>query len=149
MHRPGRVASAALALGLLLTQAAHAATGELTVSAPWIRFLTPGVPAAGYFTLHNAGDTPIQLVGARSPACGALMLHESSVDNGTARMQMVHSVTVPAHGKVQFRPGGYHLMCMHPAAGMSPGQHVMVSLQLQDGGSIQAQFPVYGATGKP
>ena len=76
------------------------------------------------------------------------MLHRSVTQNGTARMEMVMSVVVPPHGAVTFQPGGYHLMCMSPAAAIAPGQSVPVSLHFKDGTSLSASFPVYGAKGK-
>ncbi len=127
---------------------APAAPAGVTVSQPWFRYVAPGVPVAGYFALSNINDLPASLGGARSSACGHLGLHESVVQNGTARMNMVQSITVPAHGTVTFRPGGYHLMCMSPAADVTPGHAVAVTLQFQDGSSLSATFPVYGPKGK-
>lgn len=147
-HRPGRVVSAALALGLLAAPAARAANQDLTVAQPWIRFLTHSIPAAGYFTLQNNSATAVELTGAASPACGTLMLHESVLENGIAHMRMVKSIAVPAHGSVTFRPGGYHLMCTEPSAKMAPGRSVPVSLRFSDGTSVLATFPVYGPKGK-
>jgi copper(I)-binding protein len=138
--------SAALALGVLAAPAA--ASPSLTISHAWLRFLTPQIPAAGYFTLYNGGQHAAVLTGAASPACGKLMLHESVVHNGAASMQMVPDVVVPAHGSVTFRPGGYHLMCMSPLATIAPGQSAPVSLSFKDGSTVTATFPVYGAKGK-
>ncbi len=75
------------------------------------------------------------------------MLHRSVSENGTARMEMVPNVVVPPHGTVTFSPGGYHLMCMSPAAAIAPGQSVPVSLRFNDGTSLSVKFPVYGAKG--
>jgi len=75
------------------------------------------------------------------------MLHRSVNDNGQERMEMVASVSVPAHGEVKFAPGGYHLMCMSPTAAAARGGSVSVTLRFQDGGSLMAIFPVRGATG--
>lgn len=147
-RRPGPAASAALALGLLASPVAHAAGQDLSVSQPWIRFLTQGMPAAGYFTLNNPSDHQVVLTGAASPACGELMLHESVVVNGTAHMRMVKSIAVPAHGSISFHPGGYHLMCMRAASSMAPGQSAPVTLRFKEGTSISARFPVYGPKGK-
>jgi len=150
LHRPGPAAvSAVLALGLLVAPvAAAAATTAVTLSHPWMRFLTPRIPAAGYFTLHNNGGQPVVLTGAASPDCNQLMLHRSVEGSGTARMVMVPAVTVPAHGSVTFQPGGYHLMCMLPSAAIAPGKSVPVSLRFRDGSALSASFPVYGAKGK-
>ena len=77
-----------------------------------------------------------------------LMLHRSVDQGGQERMVEVASVPVPAHGKVSFAPGGYHLMCMSPAAAMRPGQSVPVTLRFAGGESLTASFPVRNATGK-
>ncbi len=140
--------SALCALALALSVApAPAAEPGLVVSQPWLRLIMPSRPAAGYFVLSNETGEKRTLVGAASPACGALMLHRSFNDNGQERMEMVDSVAVPAHGEVTFAPGGYHLMCMSPTAAAAPGRSVPVTLRFEDGGSLVASFPVRGPTG--
>jgi hypothetical protein len=128
--------------------AAHAAPNAVTVSDPWMRTVMPSRPAAGYFTVANATATAHRLVGAESPACGMLMLHQSVHENGQERMVMVKSVVVPAHASVTFAPGGYHLMCMSPTPAVAPGHAVPVTLRFADGDKVTASFPVRGATGK-
>jgi copper(I)-binding protein len=137
--------SFAALLAVLLPVAAQA--GNVTVSKPWMRFLLPSIPAAGYMVLQNNGDAPAVLTGASSPACSSLMLHQSQDDSGMAMMMMVQNIPIPAHGSVTFAPGGYHLMCMDPK--MKVGDKVPVTLTLQDGTSIAAVMPVYGAQSSP
>ena len=139
---------AAPMLAALSAAPALAANPALTVSHPWIRFLTPQIPAAGYFTLSNSSGQPAVLTGAASQDCGQLMLHQSMEKSGMAEMKMVSAVTVPAHGSVTFRPGGYHLMCLSPSAAITPGHDIPVSLRFKDGASLEVNFPVYGAKGK-
>jgi hypothetical protein len=151
MRRPGlaAVSAGALAFGLFAAPGIAApAPQAVTISHPWLRFLTPQIPAAGYFTLNNGSAHPVTLTGAASLDCGQLMLHRSVTENGTARMEMVPAIVVPAHGAVTFRPGGYHLMCVSPTAAIAPGRNVPVSLRFNDGSSLSASFPVYGAKGK-
>ncbi|MGC2786302.1 MAG: copper chaperone PCu(A)C [Roseiarcus sp.] len=145
----GQVSRSALcALALALSYpAAHAAEPGLVISQAWLRLIIPSRPAAGYFVLSNETGRTRTLVGAASPECGALMLHRSVNDNGQERMEMVDSVSVPAHGEVKFAPGGYHLMCMSPTAALARGRSVSVTLRFEDGGSLVASFPVRGATG--
>jgi periplasmic copper chaperone A len=128
--------------------AALAAPSPLLVSGQWFRLIMSSRPAAGYFTLSNETDTPQRLIGAASPGCGMLMLHKSVSKNGEESMVMVPSVAVPAHGNVQFAPGGYHLMCMSPTPLMKPGRSVPVTLRFENGETLNARFPVRGATGK-
>lgn len=134
----------ALALGTV----AQAAERKLTVSDPWMRSVIPSRPAAGYFTLSNDTAEAHKLVGAASPACGTLILHQSTHNDGQDRMVMVKSIPVPAHGTVKFAPGGYHLMCMSPSQAVKPGHSVPVTLRLADGSTVEASFPVRGAMGK-
>jgi copper(I)-binding protein len=126
---------------------AFAAAPGVTVRQPWMRYLLPSLPAAGYMVLQNAGDSAAVLTGAASPACGMLMLHQSQDDSGMAMMMDVQTVPIPAHGSVSFAPGGYHLMCMQPR--MKIGDKVPVTLRFQDGSSLATVMPVYGAQTAP
>jgi periplasmic copper chaperone A len=146
-HRPGRAVSAAVLLAALAAPGTAATPADVTITHPWMRFLTPQTPAAGYFTLHNSGAQPIVLTGAKSSDCGQLMLHRSVVRNTSASMVMVHSITVPAHGAVTFQPGGYHLMCTSPSTAISPGRQVLVTLTFQQIAPLTATFAVYGPKG--
>jgi copper(I)-binding protein len=136
-------------IALLLAGAglAAAACAAPTVSNAWLRALPGGIPAGGYFTLANSGTAPIDLTGAASPACASVMLHMTHQMGGVAHMMMIESVTVPAGGKVEFAPGGYHLMCMEPK-NLKPGTHVPVTLQFAGGTALTVQFAVRDATGK-
>lgn len=144
-------AARAVLLGSMLAAgltAAGATEPGISIGKPWIRMIIPQRPAAGYFTLSNDGDTPRALVGAASPGCGTLMLHESTSAGGVDQMEMVSSIPVPAHGSVAFAPGGYHLMCMSPAESLRPGSSVPVTLSFADGNTVTADFPVRGASGE-
>ena len=128
--------------------AVRAAEQGVVVSDPWMRFIMPARPAAGYFPLANKTSRLRTLVGASSPACGMLMLHRSVSESGVERMTMLKGVDVPAHGDVVFAPGGYHLMCMSPSAAMIPGRSVPVTLRFRNGDEVTASFSVRGVTGK-
>jgi copper(I)-binding protein len=132
---------------IMLPAAGRAASPDVTVTKPWMRYLLPSLPAAGYLTLHNAGNTEAVLTAAASPGCGMLMLHKSQDDSGMAMMMDMQSVTVPANGSVTFAPGGYHLMCMQPK--MKVGDRLAVTLSFQDGSTLTTTMPVYGAQNAP
>lgn len=146
----GQAARVLLATGaaMLIGTAGYAAEPGLTVADGWMRVVIAGRPAAGYFTLRNDGAAPRVLNGARSPACGSLMLHRSTHAGGQERMEMVATATVPAHGTLRFTPGDYHLMCMQPTAAVRPGATVPVTLTFADGGTVESAFAVRGAKGQ-
>ena len=135
-----------LMLSSVAAVAAPAST--LRVEAPWMRALPGTVPAGGYFILHNDGKTQVTLTGAQSPACGMLMLHLSENNGGMSSMRHVDSIDVAPGGLLEFKQGGYHLMCMQPGPAIKPGASVPVTLTFQDGAKVTAEFPVRNAAGK-
>ncbi len=160
--RPGLVL---LLAGLAPALASAEPVAGLLISDPWMRVLNRGSPAAGYFTLSNGLDHSVRLLGAASPACGSLTLHQtllrhtmsamSAMDPGNPRdggpmasMRPVPGVAVPAHGMIRFAPGGYHLMCDHPGGDVAPGRTIPVTLLLEGGGTLAADFPARGPRGE-
>jgi copper(I)-binding protein len=132
--------------GLLL--AVPAAAAEVQISEAWIRALPAPSPSGGYFTLKNVGKSDISLTGAKSGACGMLMLHRSKEMGGMSSMEDVESVPVPAGGEIRFAPGGFHLMCMDATPAIKPGGSVPVTLLFSDRTEATASFAVKNAQGK-
>src|SRR5260221_8128148 len=134
-----------LALLIAAMSAQPAIAAKLTVADAWMRALPNRLPAAGYFTLHNSGAAEVNLMDARSPACGMLMVHRSATQSGMASMTDVDSVPVQARGSVKFAPGVLHLMCMDPKPTLQPGAAVPVTLLFSAGEPGQPIFSVRNA----
>lgn len=139
---------AAMAALALVVSAALAEASEVKITDAWMRALPSGLPAGGYFTLHNNEAKSLTLTGAQSKSCGMLMLHKSDDMGGMMHMEDVAKVDVPAHGTLKFAPGGYHLMCMEPSADIKPGKTVSVTLTFSDGSSVTSPFAVRTASGQ-
>jgi len=122
--------------------------GDVAVDKAWFRAMPAHLPAAGYFTIHNAGKNEIALTGASSTACGMLMLHKSSTGSGMASMSDVDRVAVPAGGTLAFAPNGFHLMCMDPTPALKHGATVPVTLRFANGRTVTAGFLVKNARGQ-
>jgi copper(I)-binding protein len=135
-----------LSLVVLLLSVGAAQAAPLDITGAWFRSLPGKLPAGGYFTAQNNSRRDVSITGARSEACGMLMIHQSSNKGGLTGMDMVDTVKVPAGGQVAFAPGGYHLMC--EGAKMKIGTRVPVLLNLSDGTAVAVAFEVRGATGK-
>jgi periplasmic copper chaperone A len=86
--------------------------GSVQVRDARIRLLPGDLPLAGYFELHNSGDTTLEPDGASNSACDRVMLHRSVADAGISRMQAVSSLKIAPGASVRFAPGGYHQMLM-------------------------------------
>jgi hypothetical protein len=144
MHKGIRKAAIVL-LGIGIASPGFCA--GVRVSGAWFRALPSGLPAGGYFLLRNSGIAPVELVAARSSACGMVMLHRSVESGGMSRMVDVKGVVVPPGATIEFAPGGNHLMCMNPSGTMRRGGHVKVTLVFADHGTADADFNVKGASG--
>ena len=118
------------------------------MSDPWIRLLPGDLPAAGYFVLHNDSSRGVTLVGAAAPDFERVELHRSVERDSLETMEPVDSIEVQAHGKLQFRPGGYHLMLMQPRRPLSVGDVERVTFSFEDGTELAVDFDVLSATGE-
>ena len=87
----------------------------------------------------------VVLTGVRSMRFGEASMHETRLEGGVSRMRPLPRVVVPPGGKVDFQPGGRHLMLMAPDARVLPGSRVRIDLQLEDGRRIPVDFDVRGA----
>ncbi len=113
---------------------------SLRASGAWIRVMPANLPAGGYVTLENTGDTPVTLTAAASPAFGHAMVHRSSTDGGMGRMETVHDVTLPPHASTAFAPGGYHVMLTDAVMPLTVGDKVPVTFTLGDGSTLPVDF---------
>jgi copper(I)-binding protein len=141
-----RAAPRHLLAGLVLacagTVALAASPSTIVVDGGWVRWLPGDLPAAAYMTLVNNGDKPVTLVGMSSPDYGMAMLHQTTNDGSTSKMIMVDKLAIPAHGKVRFSPGNYHVMLEQPKRTLAPGDRIQLQLKFSDGETVAAPLPV-------
>jgi copper(I)-binding protein len=79
-----------------------------------------------------------------------VQLHTMSMEGGVMRMRQVEGgIAVPAKGKLEMKPGGYHLMFMGLKRPLRKGERFPVTLKFQNAGSLKVQFAVQavGSTG--
>lgn len=124
-----------------------AAMRELEVRDAWVRWLPSELPEAGYLTLINRSDRPIELTAVSSDAYRETSLHRSVTQDGMSRMQPVSTISVPAHATLRFADAGYHIMLMHPAHALAPGEHVPLTLHFGNGASRTVSFEVRAPNG--
>ena len=135
--------SSALALSFGIAGAAQAAgANAISVKDAWVRWLPNNLPAAGYATLVNASDKPVDLVDISSNDYGDAMLHQTVSNGSTQKMVMVDKLTVPAHGQVSIAPGGYHVMLEDAKHKVAPGDTVHLTLKFSDGETLETPFAV-------
>lgn len=156
-HLPNRsgalLALAAFALIAAPATAHEYKAGALMIDHPWSRATVPGVKVAGgYLAIMNHGDKPDRLVSVSVPFAERAEMHESSVEDGVARMREIEGgVEIAPGATVTFAPGGKHLMFIGMKEALTKGQKVKGELTFETAGKVEVEFDVEapGATAAP
>lgn len=117
----------ALAVMLVLAGAAcERDTGPpLEISTTTVFAPLPGThTAVAYMTIKNNTPTDIVVESISSPQFASVMMHESRIIDGVARMTMLKSLLIPAHSCVVLEEGGKHIMLMNPVQAVQLKQPV-------------------------
>jgi copper(I)-binding protein len=142
----GAVAFAAtLSSALVFAFGAGAQAAEphaIRVENAWVRWLPNDLPAAGYATVTNSSDKPIDIVDVSSPDYGEAMLHQTVSNGSTQKMVMVDKATVPAHGTLAIEPGGFHFMLESAKHTIKVGDTVHLKFHFSDGETLDVPFAV-------
>ena len=85
--------------------------------------------SAGFLVLANNTADDINITSAASPQYGAVEIHETTTEDGIARMRELDVLVVPANGTTVLERGGKHLMLMR---GADIGDSVSVQLFSDD-----------------
>lgn len=126
----------------------QAVAAEPVASQAWIRVLPGDLPLAGYFVLSNPGEQGLTLVGAHSAAFRQIEIHRSMDESGVARMMKVERAPIPAHARLVFEPGGFHLMLFGRTRTLQPGADVAITLEFADGSRLAVPFALREATAR-
>lgn len=86
---------------------------------------------AGYLTLTNNSSVTIDITKVLSDQYNAVEIHESTLDNGIARMRRVPVLRIAAGSSVTLERGGKHLMMIGPT-----GKDESVSLKFFSGDTL-------------
>jgi periplasmic copper chaperone A len=145
------------ALGALLSVAAGAAlaheykVGPLEIGHPWSRATPAGAPVAGGFlTVTNGGTAADRLVSVASDAADKVEIHEMAVVDGVMKMRPLDKgLEVPAGGKLELKPGSYHVMFIGLKKPFVKGDMVKGTLAFEKAGKVDVDFKVEEMGAKP
>lgn len=96
-------------------------------------------PLAGYFSVTNHGDQPLLMTGWSSPDCRTLRFAEAA--SGPTETPL-NTMTVPAHDKMVFARGGYHLVCDGPPATLDTMKSIAVTIHFRSGRTLTMPFEI-------
>jgi len=124
-----------------LSQVVGACEG-LTVHEGWVRAGPPNAAVlAGFGELGNTASGTLQITALGSAGFRHVMLHETVIREGQARMIARDSLRIDAGEQVTLAPGGLHLMLMHAKSPVVEGQTIAIDFVCGNTRST-LQFPV-------
>ena len=122
---------------------AAAADSSIMIENAWVRGAPPhAAMSAAYLTIMNHSDQERTLEAVSSPQFQKAEVHRTQLVNGQVRMQREANVTIAAHGSLEFKPGGYHLMLIHPLKTLKLGNRVELRLQFKDAQRLTVLAPI-------
>ena len=97
---------------------------------------------AAFMVVENHSSKEIALLSASSDVCKVVELHKMENVNEMMKMKKVDSVTIPANGQTEFKPGGYHLMIIGLNRPLKDGEEVEIKLQFANAIQKTIRVPV-------
>lgn len=137
--------SSTLAAALLLATSslAGAQTPTVTVHDAWVREPMGGRNMTGAFAIvENSGATPRAVVAASSDVSDTVELHEMKNENGMMRMSPVKQFDIPARGRLELKPGSFHVMLFDMKKKLADGDRITLTLTLDDGSKVETEAQV-------
>lgn len=99
--------------------------------------------SAAYMTIVNEGREADRLVGVMSDVAQSVELHQTVKEGDVMRMQPVEGgIEIPAGGKVELKPGGYHVMLIGLNRELKPGDRFSLVLEFEKSGRQTIQVEV-------
>ena len=132
--------------GVFLLSACNTST-EIEVQGYWMRSGLKGGNSAMYMIMHNYSEVNDELIGASSDVAQAVEIHESKLgDDGIMQMIPQEAVSLAADEKVEFKPGGLHVMFVGLKQDLNVGDEIMVVLHFKNHTDISVTVPVKDAS---
>jgi periplasmic copper chaperone A len=120
---------------LALLAAAPAWAGELTVTGAWARTTPPGAKmGAIYLVIDNGSRKSDRLLKLRTPVAASAEVHRTEVLDGIARMREVAVLHIGTGERIEFKPGGYHVMLTGLNQALVEGKTVELELVFEFAG---------------
>jgi copper(I)-binding protein len=124
--------------------AVSARAHSLIVTGAWSRPVPAGL-ATGvvYMTLSNRAPFPDRLIDASTPVAAKMDLHRSTMVRGRMSMDPVPGgLAIPAGGRVEITPNGYHFMLIGLTQGLKAGAAFPVTLRFAHAGHVKVTVKV-------
>ena len=125
-----------LAVGVAACGGSSSGGSGITVSDAWVR--NPAIadqPGAAYLVIQSNGPAD-KLLSVTSDIARTIELHESTMSGGMMQMSPVSNIPIPVNGKVELKPGGFHMMLIGLTRPVKTGDKVQLTLNFEKAGKI-------------
>jgi periplasmic copper chaperone A len=97
---------------------------------------------AAYVTISNHGSEADALLSASADVATTAELHATVEQDGKMVMRPLPKFDVPASGRLEMKPGSYHIMLLGLKQDLKPGETLNVGLSFEKAGQMSVEAPV-------
>jgi periplasmic copper chaperone A len=129
--------------GIGLAQPITNKRSEITITKAWLRPSHKGGNSALYFVIQNNSSKPDTLFRAQSKLADIVEVHESyKKDNDKMGMRPVKFISIEPNSKIEFKPGGFHVMLLDMAKDFKVGDRFEATIYFKHSGRIKVKATV-------
>jgi copper(I)-binding protein len=109
----------------------------ILVSHAWIRAMPPSMKMTGaYLTIENATDAELVLQSASTAVAQTVQIHRMEQVGEVMKMKEIGELRIPAGGRAELKPKGYHLMLIDLLRPLQEGETIPLVLNFAGGASL-------------
>lgn len=133
---------ALLLISLLASPLAYAKM-DIMVHHPYARATPPTAATSAVFgEIVNRSDSDRYIVSATTEAAGKVELHDVITEGDVMKMRQVSELKVPAKGKLELKPGSFHIMLFNLPKPLAENEEIDVQVTFKDGEQLTFKAPV-------
>lgn len=109
----------------------------------YARATPPNAATSAVFAdMMNRGTTDRTIVSATTDAAGKVELHDVIKEGDVMKMRQIESITIPAKGKVELKPGSLHIMLFDLKKPLVEGEAIDVQVTFANGQQHTFSAPI-------
>jgi periplasmic copper chaperone A len=110
--------------------------GSISIVHPWAR-ATPGAVknSAAFMVFDNKGAAD-KLLSVSGDVARDIQIHSMITEAGVMKMREIKALDIPANGKAELKPGGFHIMLIGLKDGLKEGQKFPLKLKFEKAGEV-------------
>ncbi|KIE21886.1 hypothetical protein SE23_06670 [Vibrio sinaloensis] len=109
----------------------------------YARATPPNAATSAVFAeITNRSENDRVIVSASTEAAGKVELHDVIKEGDVMKMRQIESITVPANGKVELKPGSLHIMLFDLTQPLVEGEAIDVQITFANGQKQTFNAPI-------